>query len=94
MPTEAQARITINHLLEQAGWRFAPDGNRLPANIVCEHRVTKKSFIRGDELGKDFEHSPNGFVDYLLLNTDQRPVAVVEHIAAAPLALHDECLPA
>jgi type I restriction enzyme R subunit len=78
MATEAQARITINHLLEQAGWRFAPDGDTHPANIVCEHRVTKKLFIRGDELGKDFEHSPNGFVDYLLLNTDQRAIAVVE----------------
>jgi type I restriction enzyme R subunit len=29
-------------------------------------------------LGKDFEHAPNGFVDFVLLNTDQRPVAVVE----------------
>ncbi len=26
----------------------------------------------------DFEHAPEGFVDYVLLNTDSRPVAVVE----------------
>ena len=25
MPSEAQARITINKLLEEAGWRFVPD---------------------------------------------------------------------
>lgn len=25
MPSEAQARITINRLLEAAGWRFLPD---------------------------------------------------------------------
>jgi type I restriction enzyme R subunit len=30
------------------------------------------------DLGADFEHAPNGFVDYVLLNTDGRPVAVVE----------------
>ena len=30
------------------------------------------------DLGADFEHAPDGFVDYVLLNTDGRPVAVVE----------------
>ena len=25
MPSEAQARITINKMLEEAGWRFLPD---------------------------------------------------------------------
>ena len=25
MPSEAQARITINRLIEEAGWRFLPD---------------------------------------------------------------------
>ena len=29
-------------------------------------------------MGRDFEQAPDRFVDYVLLNTDQRPVAVVE----------------
>lgn len=78
MPSEAQARITINKLLEEAGWRFLPDAQGRRENIICEHRVTKRVFSPGQDLGKDFEHAPNGFVDYVHLNTDQRPVAVTE----------------
>lgn len=78
MPTEAQARITINKLLEDAGWRFLPDGGGKRENIICEHRVTKRTFAPNHNLGKDFDHAPDGFVDYVLLNTDDRPVAVVE----------------
>ena len=78
MPTEAQARISINRLLEEAGWRFLPDDQGRRENIICEHRVTKRSFIPSQDLGRDFEHAPQGFVDYLLLNIDHRPVAVVE----------------
>jgi type I restriction enzyme, R subunit len=78
MPSEAQARITINRMLEEAGWRFLPDRQGRRENIVCEHRVTKKLFAPSQDLGRDFEHAPNGFIDYLLLNTDQRPVALVE----------------
>lgn len=78
MPSEAQARITINRLLEEAGWRFHPDASRRPANIVCERRVTRTAIEASQNLGNDFEHAPQGFVDYLLLNTDQRPAAVIE----------------
>lgn len=78
MPSEAQARITINKLLEAAGWRFLPDEQGRRENIVCEHRVTKHVFAPSMELGKDFENAPGGFVDYVLLNTNDRPVAVVE----------------
>ena len=78
MPSEAQARITINKLLEEAGWRFLPDAQGRRENIVCEHRVTRRVFSPSQDLGQDFEHAPNGFVDYVLLNTDQRPVAVLE----------------
>jgi len=78
MPSEAQARITINKLLEEAGWRFLPNAQGRRENIVCEHRVTKKTFAPSQDLGRDFEHAPSGFVDYLLLNTDQRPVALLE----------------
>ena len=77
MSSEAQARILINRLLEAAGWRLT-HADRLRANVLCEHRIGRKSLPLGAELGNDFEHAPSGFVDYLLLNTDLRPVAVVE----------------
>ena len=78
MPSEAQARITINKLLEEAGWRFFPDAEGRRENIICEHRTTKKVFAHNLDLGSDFEHAPGGFVDYVLLDTQDRPVAVVE----------------
>ncbi|HVS54152.1 MAG TPA: DEAD/DEAH box helicase family protein [Opitutaceae bacterium] len=78
MPSEAQARVTINKLLEAAGWRFLPDAQGRRENIVCEHRVKKKVFAPNVDLGADFQHAPDGFVDYVLLNTDGRPVAIVE----------------
>ena len=78
MPSEAQARITINRMLEEAGWRFLPDAQGRRENIVCEHRVTQRAFAPNHDLGRDFEHAPSGFVDYVLLHTDQRPVAVTE----------------
>ena len=78
MSSEAQARITINRMLEEAGWRFFPDSAGRRENIVCEHRVRRKVFAPNIDLGADFEHAPDGFVDYVLLNTDDRPVAVAE----------------
>jgi type I restriction enzyme R subunit len=73
---EAQARIKINKLLEVSGWRFF-DNNIGIANISCEHRITKKKY-KTDDLGNDFEKVENGFIDYLLLNTEKRPIALVE----------------
>ena len=78
MPSEAQARITINKMLEEAGWRFLPDAQGRRENIICEHRVTRRTFAPNQDLGKDFDHAPDGFVDYVLLNTDDRPIAVTE----------------
>jgi len=74
---EAQARIRINRLLEQAGWRFFPDKNG-PDNIICESRITKTVYAPSLDLGNDFEKAAHGFVDYLLLNLDGKPVALVE----------------
>ena len=39
MPSEAQARITINKLLEEASLRFLPDQQERRENIVYEHRA-------------------------------------------------------
>lgn len=73
---EAAARIKINKLLEDADWRFfeSPAGK---ANISLEHR-TKKGKFANDKLGDDLENAPDGFIDYLLLNEQNRPVALVE----------------
>src|SRR5262249_29970832 len=78
MPNEAQARITINKMLEDAGWRFLPKGNGNRENVVLEHRLRGQAFPPSADLGNDFERAPEGFVDYVLLNTDGRAVAVVE----------------
>ena len=59
MPSEAQARIAINKLLEEASWRFLPDAKGRRENIVCEHRVTKKVFAPNVDLGAD-SAAPHG----------------------------------
>lgn len=68
---EAGARIKINKLLEQSGWRFEDDENG-KANIELE------SSVKFHDLGEDFENTKNGFVDFLLLDKDRRPLVVVE----------------
>ena len=68
---EASARLKINKLLEGSGWRlFDEAGER--ANVQVENHVHLNS------LGDDFEHAPNGFIDYLLLDNNQKPIAVLE----------------
>lgn len=73
---EAKARIKINKLLEEAGWRFFDDGNHR-ANIILESttKITKKHI---DEFGNDFEKTTNGFIDFLLLDKNGRPFIVLE----------------
>ncbi len=76
--TEAQARVTINRLLAEAGWRLETDADGRRANVLCEHRVTRRRFSAFQDLGRDFEHAPDGFADYVLLDAEGRPVAVLE----------------
>ncbi|CAN5508201.1 hypothetical protein BH20VER3_BH20VER3_19360 [soil metagenome] len=78
MPSEAQARITINKMLENAGWRFLSDGEGNRENVILEHRLSGRTFSPNADPGNDFERAPEGFVDYVLLNTDGRAIAVVE----------------
>jgi type I restriction enzyme R subunit len=71
MQKEAKARIKINKLLEEAGWRFLPsDEGR--ATVMVEGNV------RFDDLGENFEKAKHGFVDYLLLDDAGFPLAVLE----------------
>lgn len=74
---EAQARIKINKLLETAGWRFEQDENG-PANIVLESGVSLTKAYMNDTWGEDFEKTTKGYIDYLLIGPDQRPIALVE----------------
>lgn len=73
---EAQARVKIDELLKDAGWRFFKDQNGL-ANIQLEQDTKiKKENI--DELGENFENTKNGRSDYLLLGSNHKPLAVLE----------------
>jgi len=76
MAKEAAARIKINKLLEDAGWRFFPDGAR-PANIQLEPKVTIKSKDL-ENLGENFEKAGIGFIDFLLLNEKGFPFIILE----------------
>jgi len=76
MPKEAKARIRINKLLEEAGWRFfdTPEGK---ANICLETnlKITEQKL---NDLGEDFEKTKNGYVDFLLLDEQGFPLVVLE----------------
>lgn len=76
MSKEAKARIKINKLLEEAGWRFF-DTKEGRANIVLENK-TKLTQTELDEFGEDFEKTKNGFIDYLLLDDKGFPFIVLE----------------
>ena len=73
---EAQARIKINKLLEESGWRFfeTEDG---PVNIQLElhSKITQKDI---DAFGKDFETTKHGFHDFLLLDERADPLIVMD----------------
>ena len=70
MQKEAKARLKINALLQESGWRFFDDKSGAK-NIEVEGNVNLES------LGDDFEHG-KGFIDYLLLDTKGFPLAVLE----------------
>lgn len=68
---EAKARLKINQMLEDAGWRLFDDENG-PANVDVENKVDMHAY------GDDFQNTKTGYIDYLLLNNDQKPIAVLE----------------
>ncbi len=73
---EAQARIKINKLLEDSGWRFF-DHATGKANIVLEPKVKLTRAVI-DALGEDFEDARHGFIDFLLLDENGFPLVVLE----------------
>ena len=76
MQKEAKARIKINNLLQESGWRFFDDGKD-KTNIVLENnaKLTKQTI---DEFGNDFEKTKKGFIDFLLLDEKGFPFVVLE----------------
>jgi len=73
---EAKARIKINKLLEESGWRFF-DHTAGKANIVLEPKVKLTKAVI-DALGENFEESSKGFIDFLLLDENGFPLIVLE----------------
>lgn len=73
---EAQARIKINHMLEESGWRFLDDENG-QANVALEQE-TKITRHQLDEMGVDFESTQQGYLDFLLLDEHGHPLVVLE----------------
>jgi type I restriction enzyme R subunit len=76
MSKEATARININKLLEEAGWRFFDDKEG-PANILLENyiKITQNEI---DAWGNDYEQTTSGSLDFLLVDSNNKPFCVLE----------------
>jgi type I restriction enzyme, R subunit len=76
MSKEAKARIKINKQLEEAGWRFFDD-ERGRANILLENyvKITQKEI---DAWGSDYEKTKGGSLDFLLIDSNNKPICVLE----------------
>ncbi len=72
---EAAARVRIDALLREAGW-ILPDTRGQLANVQLEVGL-KLTRARLNALGDDYQHI-NGKADYLLLDTNGKPLAVLE----------------
>jgi len=73
---EAKARIKINKLLEESGWRLL-DSHDGKANVVFENHVKITQQMLSDS-GEDFEKTKSGYMDYLLLDEKGYPLIVLE----------------
>jgi len=87
---EASARIKINKLLEESGWRFE-DSAEGKANILVE------SGVKFNSIDENFENAitkdgRRGSIDFLLLDKDGRPLVVLEAKKSSidPLSAKDQ----
>lgn len=76
MSKEAKSRIKINRLLEEAGWRFFDDEEG-PANILLENHVKITQQVI-DAWGNDYEKIKGGSLDFLLVDSNNKPFCVLE----------------
>jgi type I restriction enzyme R subunit len=74
---EAAARLKINKMLEESGWRLL-DNENIKANVDVETRLNPGKKLDSSQLGDDFNKIQGGFIDYLLLDDNQKPIAVLE----------------
>lgn len=74
---EASARLKINAMLADSGWRLLDTDNKR-ANVDVETRLNPGNKIDSSKMGEDFDNAQGGFVDYLLLDDNQKPIAVLE----------------
>ena len=73
---KAKARLLIKKLLEDSGWRLLDDDNG-KANVDVEGN-TSVIDLKVNESGETFEKEGRGFMDYLLLDKQGRPLIVLE----------------
>ncbi|MBS1734853.1 MAG: DEAD/DEAH box helicase family protein [Bacteroidetes bacterium] len=76
MSKEARARVRINQLLQNAGWRFF-DTDEGPANILLENHI-KITQQQIDAWGNDYEEIKSGSLDFLLVDSNNKPCCVLE----------------
>ncbi len=76
MNNEAQARIKINQLLTEAGWKFF-DNEAGKANILLENHI-KITQTEIDAWGNDYEKTKGGSLDFLLTDSNNKPICVLE----------------
>lgn len=76
LQNEAHARIRINQLLTEGGWRFF-DNEEGKANILLENHV-KISQKEIDAWGNDYEKVKSGSLDFLLVDSNNNPICVLE----------------
>lgn len=74
---EAAARLKINKMLEESGWRLLDNASGR-ANVDVETRLNPGFKVDTIAAGNDFENIKGGFIDYLLLDDNQKPIAVLE----------------
>lgn len=88
---EASARLKINKLLEESGWILIDEGSKR-ANVDVETRLRPGEKINTKDAGEDFQNVNGGFIDYLLLDDNQKPVAVLEakRESIAPLSAKEQ----
>ena len=79
MNKEALARIKINQLLQDSGWRFF-DNEQGPANLSLETHVkySKEDLDSGFDGLYQKKDNGHGYIDYLLLDKDKKPFMVLE----------------
>ncbi len=87
---EATARLKINALLQESGWRLLDENGRR-ANVEVETKVGSGKKPKHNKLGDDFENT-DGFADYVLYDNDHRPIAVLEakRESIAPLSAKEQ----